>query len=188
MKNLLAAIYRYYLKACDVWFDEGPRVVLLKTLQVVFNRKRNETTARPLPPSPPQFGNLKSGFRRLGAHYGPSRLKIRRFIRSLGYESVCAIKPGAVFKIKKNEKYFVFKRVGTLEYPSCKTVLTQLVQVQFRRMLLPQFVEGGKDCEIGYWMIFLWQDGESIDERWRDAKSECGRRSTMTKRTPLTYC
>ena len=99
------------------------------------------------------------------SHYGPSRLKVGKFLKKRGYRIDTAILPGRVYKVIKDDSFFALKRCSAREYRNNRIVLSRLENVDFSRLGVPRVIEGEENSEIGSWLVLSWEGNGDFHKR-----------------------
>ena len=99
---------------------------------------------------------------------------IEHFARRRGYAVAEVLCWGRTCRLHKEGKDYLFKRTGPNGLIAYRDVLPA-VDGDFKRLVLPRFVDGGHQSGIGHWIISRWLEGRNFNDRWDEWKPEvCG--------------
>ena len=98
-----------------------------------------------------------------------SKTKVRRTVWQIatkrGYSVDKELKRGKAYRLAQNGEIFVFKRTTDVGIAVLRDVIPNLTRSE---LMLPQFVEGGENKEIGLWVITRWCPGRDFENRWSE--------------------
>lgn len=90
---------------------------------------------------------------------------VQVFLRRQGYRIVEVLFWGRSYRVEKDGTDYLFKRTianGLIFY---RDVLPN-IHGDFRRLALPEFVDGGRHKRLGHWVIGRWLEGRDFKDRW----------------------
>ncbi len=89
------------------------------------------------------------------------------WLESRGYRTLEVLSWAKAYRVEKGGEPFVFKRLTSQGLAIWQEVLSK-IQGPFRRLVVPEVVEGGEDKRIGCWVVRRWLDGKPMCAHWSE--------------------